>query len=61
MVFGRFLIGLGAEALGIAANIFILKWFQGKELSFANALNLSLCRSASVLNTLLSPKIAEVR
>jgi MFS family permease len=61
MVFGRFLFGLGGEALGIGANIFVIKWFSGKELSFANALTLSMFRSATVLNTLLSPKIAEVR
>lgn len=61
MVFGRLIFGIGGEAIGISANIVTIKWFAGKELSFANALTLSLIRSATVLNTLLSPKIAEVR
>ena len=57
---GRFIFGLGGEAIGITANIILIKWFKGKELSFANSLNLSLLRSATVLNTMYSPKIAEV-
>jgi hypothetical protein len=61
MVFGRFIFGLGGESIGITTNIIIYKWFGGKELSFANSLNLSLLRSATVLNTILSPKIAEVK
>jgi MFS family permease len=60
MVFGRFLFGLGGESIGITANVVLIKWFAGKELSFANALNLSIIRSATVLNTLLSPKISQV-
>jgi MFS family permease len=60
MVFGRFLFGLGGESIGITANVVLIKWFAGKELSFANALNLSIIRSATVLNTLLSPKISHV-
>lgn len=67
MILGRFMFGLGGESLGIATNIIINKWFVGKELSFANvillyikkAVNLSLIRSATVLGTFLSPRIAE--
>lgn len=59
MIFGRFLFGLGGESLGIASSIIINKWFVGQELSFANALNLSLIRSATVLNTMVTPRIAE--
>lgn len=64
---GRFMFGLGGESLGVASSIIINKWFVGKELSFANvnslllkqALNLSLIRSATVLGTYISPRIAE--
>jgi len=59
MIFGRFLFGLGGESLSIASSVIINKWFVGQELSFANALNLSLIRSATVLNTIVSPRIAE--
>ncbi|CAD8178769.1 unnamed protein product [Paramecium octaurelia] len=59
MILGRFMFGLGGESLCVASSIIINKWFVGKELSFANALNLSLIRSATVLGTYISPRIAE--
>ncbi|CAD8053468.1 unnamed protein product [Paramecium primaurelia] len=59
MIMGRFMFGLGGESLFVASSIIINKWFVGKELSFANALNLSLIRSATVLGTYVSPRIAE--
>lgn len=59
MVLGRFVFGLGGESIGITSSIILVKWFAGKELSFANALNLSLIRSATVINSILSPRIAE--
>ncbi|CAD8197327.1 unnamed protein product [Paramecium octaurelia] len=59
MIMGRFMFGLGGESLCVASSIIINKWFVGKELSFANALNLSLIRSATVLGTYISPRIAE--
>ncbi|CAD8170213.1 unnamed protein product [Paramecium pentaurelia] len=59
MILGRFMFGLGGESLFVASSIIINKWFVGKELSFANALNLSLIRSATVLGTYVSPRIAE--
>ncbi|CAD8100810.1 unnamed protein product [Paramecium sonneborni] len=59
MILGRFIFGLGGESLCVASSIIINKWFVGKELSFANALNLSLIRSATVLGTYISPRIAE--
>lgn len=59
MIFGRFLYGLGGESLMVASSVIINKWFVGQELSFANALNLSLIRSATVLNALVSPRIVE--
>lgn len=52
---GRFLFGLGAECLQVCANIIISKWFNGMELAFAMALNLSCCKLAGVLTDWLSP------
>ncbi|TWT18686.1 major facilitator superfamily domain-containing protein 1 [Luteimonas marina] len=44
---GRFLLGLGAEPLIVAATTVLAKWFSGKELGFAFGLNLSVSRLGS--------------
>jgi MFS family permease len=44
---GRFLLGLGAEPLIVAATTVLAKWFKGSELSFAFGLNLSISRLGS--------------
>lgn len=44
---GRFLLGLGAEPLIVAATTVLAKWFRGKELSLAFGLNLSISRLGS--------------
>lgn len=44
---GRFMLGLGAEPLIVAATTVLAKWFKGKELSFAFGLNLSISRLGS--------------
>ena len=44
---GRFLLGLGAEPLIVAATTVLAKWFKGKELSFAFGINLSVSRLGS--------------
>ena len=44
---GRFLLGLGAEPLIVAATTVLAKWFKGKELSLAFGLNLSIARLGS--------------
>jgi len=41
---GRFLLGIGAEPLIVAATTVLAKWFKGKELSFAFGINLSISR-----------------
>ena len=66
MILGRFLYGMGGESLGISSSMMAFAWFSGKELSFANvsiyknvqSLIFSLVRTANVLSTLLTPKIA---
>ena len=44
---GRFLLGLGAEPLIVAATTVLAKWFSGRELGLAFGLNLSVSRLGS--------------
>src|SRR2546430_979353 len=48
MISGRTVLGLGAEAMIVAATTALAKWFRGKELSFAFGINLTIARLASV-------------
>jgi MFS family permease len=48
MAAGRFLLGVGAEPLIVAATTVLGRWFKGKELSLAMALNLTVARLGSV-------------
>ena len=48
MLAGRFVLGLGAEPLIVAATTALAKWFKGKELSFAMGINLTISRLGSV-------------
>jgi len=48
MLFGRVLLGLGAEPLIVAITTALAKWFKGKELSFAFGINLTIARLGSV-------------
>lgn len=47
MLAGRFMLGIGAEPLIVAATTVLAKWFKGKELSFAFGINLSISRLGS--------------
>ena len=44
---GRFVLGIGAEPLIVAATTVLAKWFRGRELGFAFGLNLSVSRLGS--------------
>ena len=48
MMAGRFVLGLGSEPLIVAVTTALAKWFKGKELSFAMAMNLTIARLGSV-------------
>lgn len=48
MAAGRFLLGLGSEPLIVAITTALGRWFKGRELSFAMALNVSFGRLGSV-------------
>jgi MFS family permease len=47
LVAGRFLLGMGAEPLIVAATTVLAKWFSGRELGFAFGVNLSISRLGS--------------
>ena len=48
MAAGRFVLGMGSEPLIVAITTALARWFKGKELSFAIALNLTFGRLGSV-------------
>lgn len=55
MLLGRLLYGLGAETSIVVINKILVKWFKGKELSFAFAVNLALARIGTAAALILSP------
>ena len=58
MFVGRIVYGFGGESLGVGNSAILSQWFMGKELAFAFGLNLSIARLGSVINNLVSPKLA---
>jgi MFS family permease len=48
MAAGRFIMGIGAEPLIVAATAILGRWFKGKELGFAMGVNLMIARFGSV-------------
>jgi MFS family permease len=48
MAAGRFVLGLGAEPMIVAATAVLGRWFKGRELGFAMGLNLMFARLGSV-------------
>jgi MFS family permease len=47
MAAGRFVMGLGAEPMIVAATAVLGRWFKGKELGFAMGVNLMIARFGS--------------
>ena len=47
MIFGRVLLGLGAEPLIVAITVALAKWFKAKQLGFAMGMNLLIARFGS--------------
>ncbi len=47
MMAGRFLLGIGSELFIVAATTVVGRWFKGKEISFALALQLLIARMGS--------------
>lgn len=48
MAAGRFVMGIGAEPLIVAATTVLGRWFKGRELGFAMGVNLMIARFGSV-------------
>jgi len=59
MVLGRLLYGLGAETSIVVINKILVKWFKGKELSFAFAVNLAIARLGTAAALIMSPILIE--
>lgn len=55
LMLGRLLFGLGAETSIVVVNKIIAKWFKGKELAFAFAINISIARLGTAAALILSP------
>ena len=49
MAAGRLIFGLGAESMIVAITTIIARWFQGKQLSFAFGINLTVARLGSFM------------
>lgn len=60
MLIGRMFFGFGGECIGICQTSMIIKWFLKSEISFPMGLIISIGRTGSVLNYMLSPKLAMV-
>mmetsp|Transcript_46972 Transcript_46972/g.152674 ORF Transcript_46972/g.152674 Transcript_46972/m.152674 type:complete len:588 (-) Transcript_46972:212-1975(-) len=58
MLVGRAIFGLGGESLSVAQSAFITSWFHDKELALSLGLSLSVARLGSVVNNLMSPRLA---
>jgi MFS family permease len=48
MMAGRFLLGIGSELFIVAATTVVGRWFKGKEISFALAIQLVIARVGSI-------------
>lgn len=57
MILGRVLFGLGAETFYVVINKIIAKWFKGKELALAFALNLAIGRFGTAAALSFSPRL----
>ncbi len=57
MSLGFFLFGLGAETSIVVINKIIVKWFNGKDIAFAFAVNLAIARIGTAMALIVSPKL----
>lgn len=59
MVLGRLLFGLGAETSIVVINKVLVKWFKGKELALAFAINVAIARIGTAAALIFSPLLLE--
>ncbi len=58
LMIGRLLFGLGAETSIVVINKIMVKWFKGKELALAFAVNIAIARIGTLLALTLSPVLS---
>jgi MFS family permease len=58
MILGRLLFGLGLETCCVLVQKIIVRWFKGKELALAFAVNMSIGRFGSAFAIMLGPILA---
>lgn len=58
LMLGRLLFGLGAETSIVVINKIMAKWFKGKELALAFAVNIAIARIGTAAALIFSPIIA---
>jgi len=61
MIAGRVMFGVGLEVVCVLITRTIVKWFKGKELALAMALNMAFGRAGTALGTMFSPEIGKER
>jgi MFS family permease len=59
MFLGCIVMGLGGESFSVANSALLSEWFKGGELAFAFGVNLSIAKLGSVINDLVSPRLAD--
>ena len=60
MLIGRTIFGFGGESINTTLISVILQWFAANEISFALGLCISCAKLGTVLNDVISPRIATV-
>jgi len=59
MWLGFLLYGFGAETSIVIISKVIVKWFRGREVAFALAINLALARLGSMMGLVVSPRVLQ--
>lgn len=59
MSLGMLCFGLGAETSIVVISKILVKWFKGKEIALAFAINLGIARAGTALAFILSPRLME--
>jgi len=57
MMLGRLLFGLGAETSIVVINKVMVKWFKGRELALAFAVNIAIARLGTAAALIFSPQL----
>lgn len=57
MMLGRLLFGLGAETSIVVINKVMVKWFKGRELALAFAVNIAIARIGTAAALIFSPQL----